>query len=300
MEKFEAIYQRICKETDKKAMLSALNEKKVAIIFVILFYLYWVLLFIFTKTVLFITSIAFIIYIIYVLYKLFNPAKFKYKMTYRERYKYHIISKLVKYYDENLSYHPNMGMQLASYRRAGYNPYDSSTSEDYIYGNLSGTLPLKMAELKVYKDVESSEGSTTHFKKFEGLFAQVTLKKSIHSKIFVFKDSLIDGKEIIKTDSLSFNNYYDLYAEDKLLAMRILTSDVIDYILHLREEKNVDFDFTIIDNQLSIRLHCSRMFEPPSQKDFLNKKVLFSYYEALDTIFNLCHKLNEIIEDKEL
>ena len=301
MGNFNEIYQRICEETDKKAMLHAVNEKFIIALILILILAFIILMIFSTQLALIVATIGVIGYVIYYFYRAIRPSRKKYEMPYEERYKFLIISKLVTYYDDNLYYHPYMGISLEEYRRAGFNPYDAIDSEDTIKGDLGGSLPVKVADVTVrIKNNPHSSGVPYSIKKFEGLLAQVTLKKSIHSKIFVYKDSFMEGKEVIKTDSIEFNNYYDMYAEDKLLAMRIFTSDVIDYILHLRKDNDIDFDFTIIDNQLSVRLRCSKMFEPPSQKDFLNKKVLHNYYKTLDTLFTICQKLNEIIESKEL
>ena len=301
MGNFNEIYEKICEETDKKAMLNAVNEKFLIFITIILIFAFIFLMFFYIQIALIIATISVIGYVIYYFYRIIRPSRKKYEMPYKERYKFLIISKLVKYYDDNLYYHPYLGISMEEYKRAGFNPYDAIDSEDTIKGELGGTLPIKVSDVTVrIKNDPRSSGLPYSVKKFEGLLAQVTLKKSIHSKIFVYKDSFMDGKEILRTESIEFNNYYDMYAEDKLLAMRIFTSDVIDYILHLRKDDNIDFDFTIIDNQLSIRLKCSKMFEPPSQKDFLNKKVLHSYYKTLDTLFTLCQKLADIIESKEL
>lgn len=299
MDNFEDIYQRICEETDKDAFLHARNENMPLWLTILAIFLGTLIIIIFPVWGGFIAGFALIFAVIYFFYRIVHPSEKKYQMSYQERYKFQIIGKLVKYYDENLYYHPYSGINDLVYQRAGYKTYNYFKSEDSIQGNLDGFIPVRISDILV-ESVSEEDETPYIIKIFEGLFASVDLKQSINSSIMVYKNTFLEDRVSIKTESNEFDKLFDIKADDKMLAMRILTSDVIDFIVSLKKEKNIEFDFTIINQELSIRMKCSKSFEPPKKKDFLNKNVLYEYYKRLDAMCSLIRKLSEIINSKEL
>lgn len=292
MKNFEEIYSKIYRDNHQEIEANRKKElrKHLSIIIIIL-----TIGIIFT---ILITPIFFIFFgIIALIIVLLHPSKFK------KIYKEKIITTLVNEYDHNLSFSSDSSIPRSLYNDAEFERYDLYSSNDYISGKINGTIPIELGDVLTEDESTDSDGNTTYTIIFRGLFAAVTFNQSINTTIKIRTNSKIAGilhsnKEKMQMDSQEFENLFDIYSQDKVTAMRILTSDILDYMIQFKKENKVKFELTLKQNNLYIRIPCKDMFEGSLMKNSLDEKTLKTYYNYLDFMCNLAQKFYTIIVEK--
>ena len=69
---------------------------------------------------------------------------------------------------------------------------------------------------------------------------------------------MFKGKTKIEMDSQEFEKYFDIYGENKIIAMQILTADVMNTMIEFREQSKIQYELTIKQDQIYIRFHTGR------------------------------------------
>lgn len=223
----------------------------------------------------------------------FNASKF---------YKKEIISKLVSTYDENLNFDSDSSIEKKDYMLAEFERFDNFYSNDLIYGKINGIINFKLGDVYT-EDVDTdSDGHTSTSTVFSGLFSVEELNKNINTTIKIRLDNFfkISKKNMLSMDSQEFEKYFDVYSTDKILAMRILTSDIMDYMLTFSKENKLKFEITIKNSQVYTRIHCSNMFELPLLGKALDYKTLYTYYKYLNFMCELNTKIYNVISSKDI
>jgi len=225
--------------------------------------------------------------------------------NYIKKYKSTVISSLVKAYDNNLTFNPTAKMPRIHYDRAEFEPYTEYNANDYISGMIDGKIDFHMGDILTQYVTYDENGQPTRSTVFQGLFSASSLNKVITDTIKIRTDSKLFNKEHnsidkLNMDSQEFEKYFNVFAHDKILAMRILTSDIMDSILTFKKENNIKFDITIRQNMLYIRIHCKNIFESNVLKNPLDFNTLHVYYKYLNFIVELNKLLNKILEEKDL
>ena len=238
--------------------------------------------------------------IVLIILSMFNKSKFN------KLYKEKVISKLVKEYDSNLKYNQNLNITSGIYKQAEFESYNNYHSDDLIYGNLDGKIKIQIGDVRTEMETTDSEGNSSTVVLFRGLFSQANLNQNIGTVIKIRSDKgklekLLSKKSLMQMDSQIFEKEFDVFAQDKIIAMRILTSDILDYMITFKNENNVNFELTLKDQELYIRIHCQNMFESTSIfKDSIDKTALEKYYNYLNFICELNRKFYYTIEEKNI
>lgn len=107
-------------------------------------------------------------------------------------------------------------------------------------------------------------------------------------------------KTKMSMDSGEFEKHFDIYATDKILAMRIFTSDIMDFLISFKTENKIKFELTIKNNNLFLRIHCGNMFEASSVKKALDFETLHKYFKYLDFMCELNKKIYYVLQEKDL
>lgn len=238
--------------------------------------------------------IALIVLLIYVSNSTKNASVF---------YKNEVISKLVSEYDENLSFDPQSQMSKIDYMQAEFEHFDHFYANDFIYGKIDGIMDFKFGDVCT-EDVDTdSDGHETRTTVFRGLFSIGSLNQSINSTIKIQLDiSFFKGskKNLLSMDSQEFEKHFDVYCTDKIIAMRILTSDIMDYMIKFKNENKIKFEMTIKNSQIFTRIHCQDMFELPSLGKALDYETLYKYYKYLNFMCELNKKIYDTISSKDI
>lgn len=226
--------------------------------------------------------------------------------SYGKLYKEYIIKELAKNYNEKLYYDRKHGITTPEYAISNFdNTFDKYYSEDRIYGTLKSGANVQIAEVVTfhtseYRD-ESGNVHTDKTETFRGMYGIIRLEKSVCTEIYISKDSMLNrfSKDRIEMDSSEFEKFFDCSAEDKVVAMQIFTSDLIEKYIEMRENFKYRFELKIEDNMIYFRYKCGKMFEPPVIGDGLDKETIKKYYDLiyypLEIIAKTVENINHIM-----
>jgi len=229
------------------------------------------------------------------------PVSKKYKHVFKSK----VMTELVKYYDPNLTFNEIGLIPQSLYKEAEFERYDIYTANDLISGKIDNTIEVKLGDVHTSDQSSDSNGATTTTTVFQGLFSAALLNKDLNSTIKIRSDKgflgkLLPNKKLLQMDSQEFEKNFDIYADDKILAMRLLTSDILDYMLTFKKENKIKFEMTLKKEKLFIRIHCSDMFEATTTKDSLDYDTLYKYYKFLHFICELNRKIYHTLNEKDL
>ena len=207
---------------------------------------------------------------------------------YRKIYKENVIEGLVKAYNEKFYYSPTQGITKVEYGLSNFdNKVDEYYSEDRVYGTMENGDNFQLAEVVTY-DVSrtvDSEGKVTEDKTqtFRGMYGIVRLEKNTLSNIYIASNSRVRkfNKDRLEVDSSLFEEYYDCITKDKVTAMRIFTSELIEKYIEIVKDNKYSFELKIIDNMIFFRYKTNQLFEPPRFSTGLDKKIIKKNYKVL-------------------
>lgn len=297
MKSFNQIYEEIYKQSNEDLERLRKEKNKRNLLFIVIAIVALLILINLLNSII---PIVFIIIMISMVFAIVN-SKAKYTPIFKEK----VIKPIIKGISENLEYFPNKNMPEVLYRQGKFEFYDDYHSEDLIEGLLDNKNEMHFAEVHTERESTDSDGNTTTYTVFYGMFGNVTMTKSIETVIRIRLDQgklgrLFASKEKVEMDSSEFEKYFDIYAEDKIKAMQILTSDVMMIMIEFVKQSKLKYDLTIKNNQLYIRFYTGSMFEPKLFKRALDYDTLKEYYDIIEFILKVTSKINETIEKTEI
>lgn len=320
MKDFDSVYSDITNTVDlneiEQARLKQISDAKkttlIVIGFVVALFVCMIInpilaIILFSLTVFFI--IGYIVYAIVKATKLHKAGvTVPRKKSFRSLYKEKLISAFVSSYDSNLTYDEKRSIDTASYNRGCFERFDRFSSNDLIFGDLDGKVYVQMGDVLTEEEHRTRDQNghtdTYYTTIFQGLFAICNLPTSTNMTLRIRTDQgkLLNfhlDKTQVDMDSQEFEKYFDVYANDKISAMRYLTSDVMDLLITLKKEYG-KFEFTIRDDVACIRVPSSDLFEPKLGKTVLVKDILEKDYKYLDYMCKLCSTVYDAVNSKEL
>lgn len=230
----------------------------------------------------------------------------KSKSIYNTKYKKIVINKLMNNFYDNLEYFPQKQMPQYLYKELKYGHYDRYYSDDYMEAQINNKYGIQMAEVltqRVERSSSSRGGSSTRtVTTFSGLFAKIEMEKSINSELrIMLNGGMLLQKDRLQMDSGEFEKHFDVKATNKILAMQILTADVMEELIAFEKKTNIKYDITIINNNLYLRFHCGAMFEAGNiKKGALDKSAIHKYFYMLNLTYNLSNKLISVVNETEI
>ena len=168
-----------------------------------------------------------------------------------------------------------------------------------------------MSEVLTQNESVNGEGHTTYITVFKGLFAKVEIPKQFNTLLYLRKDIKDKGflnrvlswklpfdKLRVELDSSEFEKIFDVYASDKIVAMQLLTADIMQNLIEFYNEMKINYELTIKENCMYIRFWCDDMFEAADlKKSALDRETLYKYYRMLDFIFKLSEKMLKALDE---
>lgn len=223
-------------------------------------------------------------------------------MNFNKEYKEKIINKMLQNFIEDLDYIPLKGMPSNIYDEAQYGGYyNRYYSDDYFEGKINGQkiimADLLVKEEKVVKDKDGNEEKET-ITVFNGLFGKINLNKSINTNLTITKDYGFSffSKQKLEMDSYEFEKVFNVYADNNIIGMQLLTPDIQEDILELYNKYNINFHISIMDNVMYVLFNTGSMFEVFSTKKNPNK-ILEKYFEIMKFVYNLVEKIIATIDN---
>lgn len=227
----------------------------------------------------------------------------KSRREYVKLFKEKVIRTFVKEYSDTLEYRPNSGIPSIMYNEGEFERrYDRYHTEDLITGTLNGKYKIDMAEVHTENESTDKDGNTTYTTIFHGLFAKVEFKKYVDVNMKIRRNSinLFRKKEKIEMDSSEFEKKFDVHSSNKIIAMQLLTADIMQMLLDFKENNKLTPEITLNGNSLYIRFATGDMFEPNIFKFSLNYNTLKKYYDTINFTLDITEKFVKNIEETEV
>lgn len=227
--------------------------------------------------------------------------------NYKRIYKECVIEKLVKSFCDRFYYDLKTGITRAEYNMSHFDErHNQYKSEDRIFGTLENGDNFQISEVNALEVIrkKDSSGKIQETKKetFRGIYGIVRLQKNTLLNIHIASDNYFKRfiKNRVEVDSSEFEKYYDCLTSDKVDAMRIFTSELIEKYIEIVRDNKYGFELKIVDNMIFFRYKTNQLFEPPMfksglDKDFMKKNYKVIYY-PLEIMKSTIDCINEIVE----
>ena len=187
-------------------------------------------------------------------------------------------------------------MNKELYSNAEFGRYDVYNSTEHAFGFLDNVIPIQFGYTFAQNKNIEKEMSNGHYGIFQGLFSVVKLPVDTENVLKIHQNF---DKGNLQMDSEKFEDYFDVYTIDQNLAMRILTSDIMNYLIELSE--NFRFEMTIKKNYIYIRLYSrEKVLEGLDQNHCINYDILYNDYNFISTICELNKKIYYSIQEKDI
>lgn len=214
--------------------------------------------------------------------------------NYREVFKEKIVGPMIENTFGSAKYDARAGISSFEYNKAGYREhYDRYHSEDLIIAPLTveGDISTFMTIAEVHTEDEHTDedGHTSYTTVFQGLTSSFLLPKNIEKKIYIRSNGRVSGwnKNKVKMDMPEFEKIFDVESDDAILAMRVLTADVMTEMIDIYQKYKYRFEINILKDTIYMRLRTGPMFEPNVFKESMEYKQIEKYYLVLKALTNI-------------
>ena len=299
MRSFNDMYNEVYKECCTPLETLRKTFKKRIILIVIIVFVSQIIINLLVPNITFSFFFLFLGLIVVMLYiGMAKPGK-----EYRKFFKENVIKKFVKEYSESLDFNPDAGMSKGIYNDAEFERYDNYSSEDLIYGTLEDGYKIQMAEVHTEEESTDSDGNTTTSTVFHGLFACVEFDKYINTYLKIRQNQkflFIKNKHKLEMDSGEFEKIYDVYTENNIITMQLLTADIMQMFIDFKNKNKLIPQLTLKENKLYIRFETGGVFEASILKKSLDYEVLKRYYDIINFTLELTEKFIKNVNETEL
>ena len=250
-------------------------------------------------------NVIFIIFISYVIMK--SVFEFiKNKKMYIDKYKTDILIKSIKKINQNIEYFPEQGIELNIYNEANFDEgiFDEYKSKDYIRINSKHIINISRVTLN---QINYNDGKKEKYKTFDGIYCYVPINKKIQ-RIYLKKDrqNLIMKNGQLNLDSENFEKYFNVFSENRMLTMQVLTPAVMETINSFINECIINFEIVIQDDKIHFKFYTGPI-SPPEYFDLnykhrmeINKRYIYYYYSIFKFIIKIIDYLSISLENLDI
>ena len=228
------------------------------------------------------------------------------KVNTNKEYKDKIINKMLENFVDELEYDPQKGIDEKTYKDSLYDDYyDDYKSEDYFTGKINNQF-VKMSDVYVTEEVEEEDKDGNKHTRteiiFNGLFGKVKLSKSIGANVQITPNGSrfnVKGSKRLDMDSREFESIFDVYTNNPIVAMQILTVNIEEDMAELQKTQDIRVEINIMDDNMYILFHTNNMFEI-YRADEKGDKALEKYFEIMKFITKIINKITQAIDDTSI
>lgn len=231
----------------------------------------------------------------------------KNKKNYVSAYKKDIINNFIKLIDDKLEYKTENIDVLAlmrDYKTANFSKesFDIFKVDDHISGLLNNEVYTEISDLHIQREEEyydEEKRKVVHVDVFQGIYTKTDCNKDIGTYIKIFKNQfkLFGKKDRVEMDSQEFEKYFDIYSENKILTMQLLTSDVMETLVDFYNKYKIEYEIVIKNNKIHMRFFTGAMFEPKIYRSSMDKELLLKYYCILKFIVDVTKEVNKALKE---
>jgi len=239
------------------------------------------------------------LYLLFAIYGIviwFNTNK---QSKYSKLYKNTIIHSFLKNLNSNLRFSDKVPAEVGIYKKYTHSTFDKGIhnyfeADDYICDNINN---IQMCDV-VTKNTGGKHTETI----FRGMFSFSPISRNFNTIIKISKNDTIvyNDNPRITMDSSEFENYFNVNADDRILATRILTSDIMEKILLFYNKFKLSFEIIINEDILYLRFFTGPMFEPKASDAIIDKNTLFVYYNIILFITELSNTINNELNNIDI
>ncbi len=312
---FEKTYRKICDEHGKYLENKRLRERNKALLkyIVLVIGISQILLLAFGGHGLFnketyinwvIAAIASITYI------LIDSAIRRTEQKYKDEYKQRVVTALVKSISTRLKFR-RATMEdepyWSEYYLADFGLLNANRIE--LIDKIEGDYKEKRIDiLKInLKNEEIVDGKSVTSDIFEGLFARTLTNNPLNFKLKLCSvgvetryDISEKGLKKIKLDNGKIMDNFMVEGTDKMLAMRILTSEILEAIVNIKEKYGITLDLIVDNDKVYFLFYTPKMFEPTIWKNAMEKETMSGECSILRLVIDLMQKINCVIADLQI
>jgi len=244
-----------------------------------------------------ITIASFLLIIVFGILFIINSIKHdSSKKDYIEYYKENIIKRLISKVFNNFKYTYNFNDH--NIHTFASNIFYNAYFEEHNYGNISCDDLIETnlddgTDIKIM-EIKNICGS------FRGIVTYIRNNKEVSDEIKITRNrTKLSKKDNIVMDSNEFEKYFDVHSNNKIIAMQVLTSDLIQLIDDFYNKFNLQFEI-VIKNGIYISFVTGHLFEPRVYKKCMKQEELFIYYSVLEFIRDLSKTLNDALNSLEI
>ena len=227
---------------------------------------------------------------------------------YNSKFKTQIINRFIKLINNKLEYkRDNIDYQqlLKNYKTANFTnePIHVFEPDDYITGFLDNETYVEICDLNVKRKVDQyyrNGRNIEHFVQiFQGIFIKTECISNIgtHIKISKNKLKIFENKKRVEMDSQEFEKYFDIYSENKIVTMQLLTSDIMNILVDFYKKYGLKYEIVIKENKIYMRFLTGPMFEPSIFKSSMDKQKLSQYFGILKLVLNVTNAINSALKE---
>ena len=235
-----------------------------------------------------------------------SSAEKSYKITYKKE----IIEEFIKLVSAEIEYKTSSfdtDVIVGNYKRANFDSkiFNKFDIDDYIVGKLEDNVYVEISDLNIQKkEIYYHKGrrKETIIEIFKGIFSKTECDKDIGTYIKISKNKLkvFEQYNRVEMDSQEFEKYFDIYSENKILTMQLLTSDVMATLIDFYNKYNIDYEIVIRNNKIYMRFFTGAMFEPKIFGNSMDKELLLKYYCILKFIVDVTKEVNKALKEVEI
>ena len=220
----------------------------------------------------------------------------EYKRIFRRK----VLRNVIVSYNPTLEYFPENGFGKGEYDNCRfYEDCDILFSDDTIVEKEGS---FRYADINAQCETEDSDGHSHYSTVYTGSLARLDIENT-NCEIYlgkVKKDIFSKTYKSIKFENEEFNKMFSAYTNNELVAYKLLTPDIMEQFIELKQKTYGKIDVRILNDKLYIRFQSGDSFSP----ELLNKKLeidnVISSLAVLQVVMDTMYKVKEIIEKKNL
>ncbi len=307
-ESFSALYTRLYNENKselEELRLKSKSETKKILFGVLGTFIAMIVLIASGVGIVAVPIVMFVMVAVIIISSLKSAKKDSPTRLYRELFKKKIIGPIITNVFEGAEYNPEEGWTIEQYREGEYKEWiDRYNSEDYIKSpiklkeGLNSTI--EFCEVHTERESRDDDGSTSYSTIFHGLASKMNIDKSLGANVYIKRNWAGYGKNKIKLDSPEFEKNFDIECDNQILAVRLLTADVMSEMVDIKEKYGYSFEMHIIRDKIYMRVFTGPVFEPNIFKESLEYQTVEKYYNMLQAMMNLSTHIYKVIDEIEL